>query len=504
MPVPLLPPNDEHHQRLLANVRPVEWINPIPASRYNLVVIGGGTAGLVTAAGAAGLGARVALIEKHWLGGDCLNVGCVPSKTLIRSAEAAHEARQAARFGVEVSGVRIDFPAVMARVRAVRASLSPHDSAQRFTELGVDVFLGTARFAGSEIVEVNGTRLRFKHAVLATGARAAWPDVAGLREVGFLTNETIFNLTALPPRLAIIGGGPIGCEMAQAFQRLGASVTLFHRKRQLLDREDPDAAAVLQEQFKSEGIQFVLESNVSRVESGSEGKVITFTNGSVRGRAVVDEILVSAGRVPNVEGLNLEAAGVAVNAMGGVQVDDFLRTTNPRIYGAGDVCLKWKFTHAADFAARVVIQNALFHGRKRSSALTMPWATYTDPEIAHVGISAQEANQRGLAIDTYFQPFDGVDRAATAGNVEGFVKIHVRKGSDEILGATIVGAHAGELISEVSVAMAAGLGLGRIANVIHPYPTLAEAIRKCGDSYNRTRLTPAVKKWFGRWFDWTR
>ena len=496
-------PWDEHNQKLVANVHPLDWKNPLPAARYNLVVIGAGTAGLVTAAGAAGLGAKVALIEKHWMGGDCLNVGCVPSKTLIRSARAAYESRMAGRFGVRVPQVEVDFPAVMERVRSVRAGISPHDSAKRFSELGIDVFLGAGRFIDSETIEVEGARLRFKHAVIASGARAVRPDVPGLAEAGFLTNETVFNLTSLPGRLAVIGGGPIGCELAQAFRRLGAEVTLFHNKSHLLDREDGDAARLVQQQFIREGIQLVFNAKLSRVGHDG-GKRIDFTSGEQAGSVVVDEILAGAGRAPNVDGLNLEGVGVEFDRKRGVRVDDALRTTNPRILAAGDVCMNWKFTHAADFAARIVIQNALFFGRKKLSALTMPWCTYTEPEIAHVGLYEHEARERGLTLDTYTQPFEKVDRSITDGETDGFVKIHTRRGTAEILGATIVGPHAGDMISEVSVAMAGRLGLGSIASVIHPYPTVAEAIRKCGDAYNRTRLTPTVKKLFDRWLRWTR
>ena len=510
-------PWDKFNQQLVANVHPLDWKNPTPAARYNLVVIGAGTAGLVTAAGAAGLGAKVALIEKHWMGGDCLNVGCVPSKTLIRAARAAHEARTAGRFGVRVPQVEVDFAAVMERVRAVRAGISPHDSAKRFAELGIDVFLGEGRFVDSESIVVGGAKLRFKRAVIASGARAVQPDVSGLREAGFLTNETVFNLTELPRRLAVIGGGPIGCELAQVFQRLGAQVTLFHNKSHLLDREDADGARIVQEQFVREGIQLGLGAKLTRVEMRGAERVVHFETREVAPLALraesdsprsarlptsplaFDAILAGAGRAPNVEGLNLEGVGVEFDRKHGVRVDDTLRTTNPRIFAAGDVCMHWKFTHAADFAARIVIQNALFLGRKKLSALTMPWATYTEPEIAHVGLYEHEAQERGVALDTYTVSFEKVDRAITDGETEGFVKIHCRKGTGEILGATIVGPHAGDMISEVSVAMAARLGLGSLASVIHPYPTIADAIRKCGDAYNRTRLTPMVKKIFEKW-----
>ncbi|MDB6112380.1 MAG: Dihydrolipoyl dehydrogenase [Pedosphaera sp.] len=500
-----LPPWDKYNQTLIAQVHPPDWKNPTPASRYNLVVIGGGTAGLVTAAGAAGLGARVALVEKYLLGGDCLNVGCVPSKSMIRSSRAAADVRDAERFGVRVPpGVEIDFAAAMERMRQVRAAISPHDSAKRFSELGVDVFLGTARFSGPDTVEVGGQQLRFKRAVIATGARAVQPPIQGLATTGYLTNETVFSLTERPRRLAVIGGGPLGCELAQAFQRLGSQVVLFHKHHHLLGREDADAAELLQKTFLRESIRLVLDSQIKRVERTPGEKLIHFV---AQGRAesvVVDEILAGTGRAPNVEGLNLEGVGVQYDSREGVKVDDRLRTTNPRIYTAGDVCLRWKFTHAADSTARIVIQNALFFGRKKLSSLNLPRVTYTDPEIAHIGLSEHDAQEGSIPLDTFTRPFAEVDRALCDGEPDGFVKIHVRKGTDEILGATIVARHAGEMISEISVAMAAKLGLGKLASVIHPYPTQAEAIRQCGDAYNRTRLTPGVKKLFQSWLAWTR
>jgi pyruvate/2-oxoglutarate dehydrogenase complex dihydrolipoamide dehydrogenase (E3) component len=469
------------------------------------VVIGAGTAGLVTAAGAAGLGAKVALVEKHLLGGDCLHVGCVPSKAIIRCSRAAFDVREAARFGVRGgSAIEVDFPAVMERMRKLRADLSPIDSAQRFTKLGVDVFLGEARFAGPDTVEVGGKALRFKRAVIATGARAFDPPIPGLAEAGYLTNETVFSLTECPPRLAVIGGGPIGCELAQAFRRLGSQVSLLHKNSHLLDREDMDAAAIVQSAFGREGITLLLNAKIIRVQRDGAGRLIRYESQGKQESLAVDEILIGTGRAPNVEGLNLETVEVRYDPGKGVLVNDWLQTTNPRIYAAGDVCMARKFTHGADFTARIVIQNALFLGRKKASALTMPWCTYTDPEVAHVGLYEHDARDPGLEADTYVRDFKDVDRAVLDGEEDGFVKFHVRKGRDEILGATIVARHAGEMISEISVAMAARIGLGRLASVIHPYPTQAEAIRQCGDAYNRTRLTPTVKKWMTRWLAWQR
>jgi pyruvate/2-oxoglutarate dehydrogenase complex dihydrolipoamide dehydrogenase (E3) component len=480
-------------------------MNPKPAGRYNLVVIGAGTAGLVTAAGAAGLGAKVALIEKHLLGGDCLNYGCVPSKALIRSARAAADVHEAGRFGIKVPpGVEVDFPVVMERVRRLRAEISRNDSAKRMRDLGVDVFIGEARFADSETLEVAGQRLSFKRAVIATGARAAQPKVAGLAECGFLTNETVFNLIELPPRFAVIGGGPIGCELAQAFQRLGAKVTLLHKNSHLLDREDPDAAEIVQRRFLADGMALEMNCRLGRVDKTAAGKTIQFESSGKPHSIIVDEILAGTGRMPNVDGLNLEGVGVGFDRHEGVRVDDRLQTTNPNIYAAGDICLKWKFTHAADAAARIVIQNTLFLGRKKLSALTVPWCTYTDPEIAHIGLHESNAKVRGISLDTFVTNLDHVDRAITDGETEGFAKVHVEKGTDRIVGATIVSRHAGEMISELSIAMTASLGLGKLAGVIHPYPTQAEAIKKTADAYNRTRLTPTVKSLFAKWLEWTR
>jgi pyruvate/2-oxoglutarate dehydrogenase complex dihydrolipoamide dehydrogenase (E3) component len=501
----LVTPADTHNSRLVSHVHPPDWRNPTPAPCYNLVVIGAGTAGLVTAAGAAGLGAKVALIEKHLLGGDCLNVGCVPSKALIRSGRAVFDANGAGAFGALTGGpAEVDFPAVMERMRKLRADLSPHDSAERFTKLGVDVFLGEARFAGPDTIGVGGQNLRFKRAVIATGARATEPPIPGLAETGYLTNESVFSLTECPARLAVIGGGPIGCELAQALQRLGSKVSLLHKNAHLLDREDTEAAAIVQRAFIREGVTLCLNTKITRVDRKGGGKVIWYESQGKETSVVVDEILIGTGRAPNVEGLNLETVGVQYDRSKGVLVNDRLQTTNPRIYAAGDVCLDWKFTHAADSSARIVIQNALFLGRKKASALTMPWCTYTDPEIAHVGLYERDAREGGIEVDTYVRQFKEVDRAVLDGEEDGFVKFHVRKGHDEILGATLVARHAGEMISEVSVAMAAGIGLGKLASVIHPYPTQAEALRQCGDAYNRTRLTPTVKKWMGRWLAWQR
>ena len=546
--MPDLTSYDSFNCELADRVHPADWVNPVPSGKYDLVVIGAGTAGLVTAAGAAGLGAKVALVERHLMGGDCLNFGCVPSKAIIRSSRVAATVRGAGEFGVSIVErtppsvpprprgpgyatveVSVDFPHVMERMRRLRAGISVHDSAERFRSLGVDVFFGQARFVdGGQAVQVAGQQLRFKKAALCTGARAALPAIPGLAESSVLTNETIFSLTALPQRLAVIGGGPIGCEMAQCFARLGSRVTIYQQSDRLLTNDDPDAAAILKTAFQRDGIEILTDTRVESVQRASTETTIcsrstagwdkvaldrrpTMLHAAPSGGPTpqaagptrqaehrsFDAVLVATGRAPNTEGLDLETAGVAYDQHG-VTVDDRLRTTNPRVFAAGDICSRFKFTHAADFMARIVIQNALFWGRAKASRLIIPWCTYTSPEVAHVGMLPSDAERESIAIDTFTQQFDTVDRAILDNETEGFVKVHVRRGTDRIVGATIVGTHAGELISEVTLAMRNGIGLKGFTATIHPYPTQADALRKIGDQYNKTRLTPWTK-WLLKW-----
>jgi pyruvate/2-oxoglutarate dehydrogenase complex dihydrolipoamide dehydrogenase (E3) component len=502
-PPPVLP-WDAHNQKLVSNVHPADWKNPTPAPRYNLVVIGAGTAGLVTAIGAAGLGAKVALIEKHFMGGDCLNVGCVPSKAIIRAARAMAAVREAGDLGVNVPpGATANFGAVMERMRRLRADISPHDSAQRFTDLGVDVFLGAGKFTGPDTIEGGGQSLRFAKAVIATGARAAAPPIPGLKDVPYLTNETLFSLTELPKRLGIIGAGPIGCEMAQSFARFGSEVFLVEAEQGVLPREDRDAAEIIRAAMERDGVKLLCCGKDLKLARGPNGVRLQVESLGKGYDEEVDQLLVAVGRAPNVEGLGLETVGVEFDKKG-VKVNDRLQTTNPRIYACGDICSPYQFTHAADFMARIVIQNALFKGRAKASSLIIPWATYTSPEIAHVGLYAKDAKAHGIEVDTFTQELGKVDRAILDGETEGFVRVHVRKGTDEIVGATVVAAHAGDLIGELTLAMKGKLGLKTIGATIHPYPTQAEAIRRTGDLYNRTRLTPLVKNLMQRWLAWQR
>ena len=501
-PYPAAVPFDAENQRLVANAHPPAWVNPEPAASYNLVVLGGGTAGLVAAAGAAGVGARVALVERKLLGGDCLTVGCVPSKALIRCARAAAEARGAGRFGVRVpDGVAVDFPALMGRMRRLRADLSPADSAETLRGKGVAVFLGDGAFTSRRTLEVGGKTLRFAKAVIATGSRPAVPDIDGLAGNGFLTNETVFSLTKLPARMAIVGGGPIGCELAQAFARFGSRVTLIQKGGRLMPHDDPDAAEIVRQALAADGVDLRFNTQPTRVQVVDNEKVLTLDDGT---EVRADALLVAIGRTPNVDGFGLEAAGVAFDPEKGVTVSDRLRTTNGDIYAAGDCCLKYQFTHAADAAARLVIRNALFFGRGKVGDWAMPWCTYTDPEVAHVGLTAARAAERGIQIDTYAVQLETVDRAVLDGETAGFLKIHTRRGKGRIVGATLVAAHAGETISEITAVMVAGGGLGTLSSTIHPYPTQAEALRKAGDAYNKSRLSPLVKTAFGALLKWRR
>ena len=503
---PAVQPWDEHNQRLVAQVHPTSWQNPVPQGRYNLVVIGAGTAGLVTAAGAAGLGAKVALVEAQLMGGDCLNVGCVPSKALLRSARALADVRGAEKYGVQLPGeATIDFPAVMERMRRLRAELSAHDSATRFRELGVDVYLGAGRFVSTDRLEVAGQTLHFARACIATGSRPNVPDVPGLEEAGYLTNETLFSLAELPRRLAIVGGGPIGCEMAQAFARFGSEVHLIEHGPHLLSREDREAAAFVEAALARVGFIFHLQTKlVAARRHGYKKQLMLETNDRGRQEISADQILVATGRTPNVAELGLQAAGVAFDSRHGVEVNDYLQTTNRRIYAAGDVCSKFKFTHVADALARIAIQNALFFGRAKASALTIPWCTYTDPEVAHVGLGPDQLQQQGIAFEALTVPLSAVDRAHLDGTTAGLLKVYIKRRSDQLLGATLVAPHAGEMISGMTLALASKMGLKTLARTIHPYPTQAEIVKKAADQYNRGRLTPVVQRALRAWFRWRR
>ncbi len=491
-------PMDSHNEKLLANVHPQGRINPTPAPMYNLVILGAGSAGLVSAAIGAALGAKVALIEEHLMGGDCLNVGCVPSKCLIRPGKLAADMRDGPKFGLHTRSVTPEeFSSVMQELRRIRSDISPVDSVERFTKLGVDVFLGRGEFTAEHQISVGEHVLNFRKAIIATGARAVRIPINGLsdNDEDILTNDNVFNLTSLPEHILFMGGGPIGCELAQAFRRLGAQVSII-QKGTFLPREDKDASAILAQVFKKEAINIHLDSEVIRVEKLENGKNRAFIKES-NGQEFsidVDKIFMGLGRAPNVENMGLERVGVDFDKFKGIKVDDNLRTTNPHIFAAGDCAMALKFTHAADVAAQIVIQNALFMGRKKLSKQIIPWCTYTEPEIAHVGMYAHDAKKLGIKVDFYKYDMHENDRALADREALGFVKVMTKKNSGKILGATIVSSHAGDMISEITTAMSAGLSLGKLATIIHPYPTQSSAVQKVAQLYNKTKLTPLVAK----------
>jgi pyruvate/2-oxoglutarate dehydrogenase complex dihydrolipoamide dehydrogenase (E3) component len=450
---------------------------------YDLLVIGAGPAGLTAARAAASAGVRVALIEAHHVGGNCLHEGCVPSKTLLRSAQLIAEMRNAAGYGVDVPAeIRVDFAAAMTRMRRVRDRILRVDSAARLRAEGIELYLGRARFVGADAVDVDGARLRFRKALVATGSRPLLPAIEGLDATGYLTNETVFQLEQLPRSLLVIGGGPLGCELAQGFARFGSRTLICHSEPLFLPKEERDAAQMVSDALARDGVEIHLNCSIVAVRREGARRHVTMLTDGNPSSTVVDEILTGIGRLPAVQGLDLEAAGVDYDAETGIRVDDFLRTRNPRIFAAGDVCLEHAFTNTAEASARIVVRNALFRGRQRISALTVPWCTYTDPQVAHVGLYVRQARAQGVPVKTYTVPMHDVVRAITDGEEEGFAKIHVREGTDRILGATIVGRHAGELINNISLAMVAGMGLRRLAQVIHAFPTQGEAVRQAAQA----------------------
>jgi pyruvate/2-oxoglutarate dehydrogenase complex dihydrolipoamide dehydrogenase (E3) component len=500
---PDLPQVGPDDSELCLNGRPPDWRNPVPRGPYHLIVIGAGPAGLVAARAAAALGARVALIEKHLLGGISLNYGCIPSQALIRTSRLYAEMRNAEAFGARSpSTIEVDFGLAMARMRRIRARAGRVDSALRIVAEGIDLFFGTSTFIRPDAVDVDGLSLRFKKAMIATGSRSLLPMIPGLDAAGYLTNESLFDLTALPKSLLVIGGGPVGCQVAQALCRFGCRVVIAHAEPLFLPKEERDAAQLLAEALARDGVEIHLNTKVVNVHvEGGKKHIETLNDGNVA-TIVVDEILTGIGRTPALSGLNLEAAGVNYVANDGIIVDDFLRTSNRRIFAAGDVCLEHKYTDTAEASARIVVRNALCFGRERLSALTIPWCTYTDPEIAHVGMYVRQARERGIPVKTFTVPMHDVDRALTDGEESGFVKIHVREGSGKILGATVVARHAGEMINDLSLAMVAGLGLETIARVMHAYPTQAEGIKKAAMAYVAKRpslwVTWLRRLWFSR------
>ena len=474
------------------------------SSPYHLVIVGGGPAGLLTALVAARAGARVALVEKNLLGGTCLNTGCIPSKTILRTSRLYREMRDAEHFGGSTPGeVVVDFAEVMKRVRRVRDRLSHGVSAERLATMGIDVYRGEARFLGPDSVTVDGRVLRFRKALIATGARPVRPPIPGLDEVGYLTYENVFDLTERPERLLVIGGGPVGCELAQAFARLGTRVVLVQNEPMFLGHEERDAAQLLSDSLARDGVEIHLDTQTIGVRVVGNDTLADLRHDGATTTVAVDRILVGVGTAPNVQGLELEAAGVTYDAVAGVAVDDFLRTSNRRIFALGDVCGDNKFPHVESAAASIVVANALFLGRRRLSAETVPWCTYTDPEIAHVGMYVTEARRKNIPVKTFTVLMHEVDRAIADGEEEGFVKVHVLEGTGKILGATVVASHAGDLINEISLAMSAGLSLDALARVNQPYPTQSQAIKMAAAACAQTRRGP-VRAWLTKkWLSWS-
>jgi pyruvate/2-oxoglutarate dehydrogenase complex dihydrolipoamide dehydrogenase (E3) component len=471
---------------------------------YNVVVVGAGTAGLVTAAGTAGLGGRVALVERNLMGGDCLNFGCVPSKALISSARLVQRIRESEKWGLDQLEPQFVFEKVFERMRARRAKIAPHDSRERFESLGVDVFHGEARFVSPHEVEVNGQILRARNFVIATGSRAVVPKVKGIENVPYFTNETIFDeLKQKPENMIVLGGGPIGCELAQTFQRLGVDVTIFQRGDQLLPREDRDVAEFVERRLINEGVRVIKNADARSVATSDTGKVALQLLDRQSGQLAeptffADVLLVAAGRTPNLRSLDLKSVGLDITERG-VRVNDYLQTSQRHIYAVGDVVGPFLFTHMADAQGRVVVRNILVPFqflRQKVDYSVVPWCTYVDPEVAHVGLGEKEAKGQNIDYDLFVVPLEDVDRAVVESEDAGFAKILTGKGSDKILGATIIAPHAGDLLHEFVLAMKAGIGLGTIASTIHAYPTFAELARKAGDKYNKTRLTPRAKKIF--------
>lgn len=472
----------------------------------NLVVIGGGSAGLVTALIAALVKAKVILVEKHRMGGDCLNTGCVPSKSLLRTAGLRHLFGRAAEFGLHSGAASVDFPAVLRRVREVIKHIEPHDSAARYRELGVECVQGAATVSSPWTVEVEGRTITTRNIVLATGARPRVPDIPGLQDIPFHTSETIWTLEQLPARLLVVGGGPIGCELAQAFARLGSQVTVVQRGEHLLPREDVDASQLIESGFAAEAITVLKESAVVAFRSEAGRHLAVIERAGTLQNLHFDEVLLALGRKPNTEGLGLEKLGIEFDAAGAPVVDEYLQTSIPDILACGDLVGPFHFTHMAAFQAWYASVNSLFGllRRFRVNYRVVPWTTFTAPEVARVGLNEKEALQKKLAYEVSRYDLAELDRAIADGDNHGFIKVLTAPGSDRILGVTIVGAHAGELLPEFTLAMTHGLGLKKILGTIHVYPTFSEANKYAAGAWQRQHAPAWLNPWLERWHRWRR
>ena len=485
------------------------WPRPARFDR-NLVVIGAGSAGLVSAYIAATVKAKVTLVEKSRMGGDCLNTGCVPSKALIRTTRFLSDVSRARSLGIRAASADLDFAEVMERVQRVVRTVAPHDSIERYRELGVDVVIGAARITSPWTVEIateQGTRtLSTRAIVIATGGRPAVPGVPGIEEVGYVTSDTVWELRTLPRRLLVIGGGPIGCELAQCFARLGAQVTQVQRGPQLLPREDPEIAALVMQRFRAEGIDLRMEHTPVHFERDGDARTVVCEHAGGQVRIGFDQLLVAAGRTANVSGFGLEALGIGVRKDGTVDTNEYLETIYPNVYAAGDVTGPFQFTHTASHQAWYASVNALF-GRFRRFKVdysVIPWCTFTDPEVARVGLNERDAKARGVPYEVTTYGIDDLDRAIADEAAHGVVKVLTVPGKDRILGATIVGEHAGELITEFILAMRHGLGLDKVLGTIHVYPTFSEASKYAAGSWKRAHAPQRLLEWSGRYHAWRR
>jgi dihydrolipoamide dehydrogenase len=472
----------------------------------NLVVIGAGSAGLVSAYIAAAVKAKVTLIEKHKMGGDCLNTGCVPSKAILRSAKILSYIKRAKEYGFKSAHVEFDFADIMARVHRVIKTVEPHDSVERYTQLGVDCIQGEATITSPYHVRVNEQEISTRNIIIASGGRPFVPALPGLEEVGYYTSDTIWTLSILPKRLVVLGGGPIGCELAQAFARFGAEVFQIQRASHILVREDADVIDIVQTQFADEGIHVLTNHKAVRVEQVEGEKRLICEHDGQEVIVPFDDILVAVGRVANTKGFGLEELGIAISSRGTIEVDDYLRTTMPTIYACGDVAGPYQFTHTAAHQAWYASVNALFSTFKkfRADYSVIPWTTFTDPEVARVGLNEQDAQKEGIAYEVTRYGIDDLDRAIADQEAHGFIKVLTQPGKDKILGVTIVGHHAGDLISEYIQAMKWGLGLNKILSTIHIYPTLAEANKYAAGNWKKAHAPETVLKWVKRFQGWRR
>ena len=478
--------DDAFSKKLVENVFPANWKNPKAGQTYDLLVIGGGPGGMTAATIAREQQATVALVEKEHMGGECLSYGCIPSKALLRSSRLAADVRNGANFGIEIpNNWKVDFGAVMQRVHRLQSTLAPHDSPEHFKGLGIDLFLGQARFLGPNQVEVGGQTITFKKAIIATGTEPVPLKIPGLTESDYLTNQTIFQLSTLPKRFGVIGGGPISCELAQAFLQFGSEVTLITDSTHLLPRDDLMATERLKKVFEDEGMKIFFQSHVERVEK--KGKEKTLYLNQPNQSITVDEILVAIGRAPAVMGLDLEKAGISYHTHQGISTNEFLQTTNPNVYAVGDVTSRYKFTHMSQELASLAVTNALKGHTKKNSSLNVPWCTFTEPEVAHIGLSEQEAKEKGIATESVIIELSNIDRAIVDEETTGFMKLIVKENSHHIIGADLMASHAGDMISELSVAMASEQGLLALAQAIHPFPTQAQVVRTAAKTLLQNR-----------------